>query len=226
MAEPAKIRLFWLLVAAIPAFVLGLLLFRGCGKTSPQVVTQYLPVNLDSLKATIPPDTITLPPHQITRIIRVPVPLGDSATVDSLVRVFQGQIDYYRELVAQLRGDDKDFGWNWDETVVLNTKESFYSDSITTEKYFHRWNITAEGPVKSYTYQIIPLCPMVSIPPAKKHHILLSLGGQFSEGLIRPVYSAGYGYKWMRFQAGYLPPNRTGSKSAFQVSAGVDIPLK
>ena len=225
MSATTGIKPFWLLVAAIPAFALGGLLFRGCGKTSPDVVTRYLSVNLDSLKATIPPDTIKLPGNQITRIVRVPVLLSDTMTVDSLTKAFRRQISYYEELIRQLRGDDRNFGWDWSESIVLQTKENFYADSVSTPTYFHKWNITAEGPIKGYTYQVIPFCPVPAILTPKKHHLLLGLGGLVQDGLIRPIYSAGYGYKFLRIQGGYIPKTAT-EKGAFQIQAGLDVPIK
>jgi len=228
MAEPAaKIRVFWLIVAALPAFLLGALLFRGCGKTSPEVVTRYLPVNLDSLKRTIPPDTIPAPGEQIIRIVRVPVILSDTATVDSLVRSFQSQVSYYKELIAQLRGDDKDFGWNWSESVVLQTKENFYADSVSTATYFHKWNITAEGPIRNYTYQVIPLCPVPAIITPKYHRIGLFAGLQTAQGSLRQIYGAMYRYKFLQVQAGYMPAiTKLNLSDAFQVSAGIDVGVK
>jgi len=230
MAEPAaKIRVFWLIVAAIPAFLLGALLFRGC-KPQPVTIYKEVPVNLDSLKRTIPPDTVFMPGNQIVRIVRVPFLMSDTTTIDSLIRTFQGQVSYYEELIRQLRGDDRDFGWNWSESVVLETKENFYSDSVSTATYFHRWNITAEGPIRNYTYQVIPLCPMVSIPDIRKplrHRVGLFAGLQTTEGSLRQIYGGMYRYKFVQVQVGYLPAvSKLSLSGAVQVSVGVDIGIK
>ncbi|MBK7338741.1 MAG: hypothetical protein IPJ00_22585 [Saprospirales bacterium] len=108
MSATTGIKPFWLLVAAVPAFLLGALLFRGCKGTAPEVV-RYLPVNIDSLKATIPRDTVEVPGKQVTRIVRVPVLLSDTALVDSLMDQYTEQRDYYERLLATLKGDDKGF---------------------------------------------------------------------------------------------------------------------
>jgi len=178
---------------------------------------------MDSLKATVKPDTVIVAGKQVTRIVRVPILLTDTALVDSLRRAYAGQRDYYDELIAKLKGDDKDFGWNWG-SVELETKENVYADSVTTPQFFHRWYIAAEGPIKTYSYQIIPFCPPpVTITPKapKTHFLTIGAGAQFSNEL-RPVYVGGYRWRFLHASVGYLP--KVGNESAaVQLSAGLDI---
>ncbi len=224
--QPAKIRIWWLLIVAVLALALGFLV-RGCGKKSdPVQVFKWLPVNIDSLKATIPRDTVEVPGKQVTRIVRVPVLLSDTALVDSLMREYTEQRDYFQSLLATLQGDDKDFGWNWSESVVLETKESVYADSITTPDYFHEWYISAEGPIKTYSYRVIPLCPVPAIlKPAKSHRIGAFAGLQTNAGTWRQVYGVTYRYNWAQVNAGYLP--KAGNLSAgLQFTVGADIGVK
>ncbi len=227
MEQPAKIRLFWLLIVAVLALLLGFLV-RGAfiKKPAPLQVFKYLPVNLDSLKATIPRDTVEVPGKRVTRIVRVPVLRSDTALVDSLMDQYTEQRDYYERLLVTLQGDDKDFGWNWSESVVLETKESVYADSITTPDYFHEWYISAEGPIKTYSYRVIPLCPVPAIlKPAKSHRIGAFAGLQTNAGTWRQVYGVTYRYKWAQFNAGYLP--KAGNLSAgLQFTVGADIGVK
>ncbi len=185
-------------------------------------------MDLDSLKATIPRDTVEVPGKQVTRIVRVPVLLSDTALVDSLMDQYTEQRDYYERLLATLKGDDKDFGWNWSENIILETKESVYADSITTPGYFHEWYISAEGPIKTYSYRVIPLCPVPAIlKPAKSHRIGAFAGLQTELGALRQIYGPMYRYKFLQIQAGYLPPvKKLDIPGAVQVSAGVDFGIK
>lgn len=222
-----KVKGYWLIIVAVLAGTLGALLFKGCDK--PKEVVRYLSVNLDSLKQTIAPDTIQVPVEkQITRIVKVPVLLSDTALVDSLLTQFYAQKSYYEELIHRLQNDDKDFGWNWDESVELDTRETVYEDSVSAKNYYHWWRITAEGPIKSYQYKVVPYCPAVSIPEAKQaktHRAGFLIGGQFAGNSIRPIYGAQYQYKFLNASAGYIP-KADADKAAFQIMLGATVGIK
>ena len=96
-----KVKGFWLVVVALAAGALGAFLFRGCGKT--KTVTWCPPVDMDSLRATIPPDTILVPGSQVVKFIPEKVNLKDTAAIDSLLRQFQEMQGYYAGLTDQLK---------------------------------------------------------------------------------------------------------------------------
>lgn len=228
---PAKIRLFWLLVAAIPAFILGSLLFRGCkGSELPCPA----PVNIDSLLATIPKDTLILPGEQVTTTKTRVVNLKDTAEVNQLRRELEenarysaGQLAALQKALGEYQTKEKDAAdlaaWN------MLFKANTWKDSVETATYRYWWETQAEGKLISHRFGIVPKfpdCPSCETPkPLKKHHLLLGMGGLVQDGLIRPIYLGGYGYKFLRFQGVYIPKTAT-EKSAFQVHAGLDVPIK
>lgn len=230
MSEPAKIRIWWLIVAAVPAFLLGALLFRGYkGSATPRPT-----VNMDSLLATFPKDTIILPGKQDTiRKTRV-VNLKDTAGVNALRRELEENARYS---AAQLESLKKALGEYeskerqeaglaaWNMLFRANT----WRDSVVTETYRHDWTIEAEGKILSYRFGIVPIlpdCPSCEpLPVIRKHRIGLFLGGQFQGGTIRPIYGGLYSYKWLQFGAGYLPKNTT-NPGAFQLQVGATIGIK
>ncbi|MBK6904047.1 MAG: hypothetical protein IPH04_14910 [Saprospirales bacterium] len=108
--QPAKIRLFWLLIVAVLALALGFLV-RGCGKKPGPV---YIPVDLDSLRtaweATFPKDTLILP-GQITHTTKTRVVnLKDTAEVNALRRELEENAAYSAAQLASLQGAERDFG--------------------------------------------------------------------------------------------------------------------
>ena len=234
MSEPAKIRIWWLILAAVPAFLLGALLFRGCkGSASPCPT-----VNVDSLQiawaATFPKDTIILPGRQDTiRKTRV-VNLKDTAEVNALRREL---VENERYATAQRESLEKALGEYkakdreeaglaaWNMLFRANT----WSDSVVTPTYRHNWTIEAEGKILNYRFGITPIlpdCPSCEpLPVIRKHRIGLFLGGQFSEGVIRPIYGGMYSYKWLQFGAGYLPKSVT-NPGALQLQVGATVGIK
>ena len=214
-----KLSAYWIPIAAVAAFALGALLFKGCGA---KVETQYLPINLDSLKATIKPDTVTLPGNQVTRIVRVPVLLSDTGTIDSLLAHFGEQRDYYEALIEKLNTAE-DWGWDFG-SVELPMQTTIFADSVETSRYFHKWRIEAEGPIKSYTYGILPICPQVqpiTVKTPKQHRVGPIIGGQFGGGQILPVYGVQYQYRFLTTKAAYIP-----ALSSLQLEAGFTIGIK
>jgi hypothetical protein len=219
----------WLYVAAaVAAFVLGALLFRGCQKpktSSPEIRWRVL--DLDSLKAAwgYLPDTVFLPgpERQVVRYVTVPIP--DQSTADSIASRYAELAKKYTQMEAELQAAWKD---GQGDAIEWKAEEHTYVDSITTANYFHRWEIVAEGPILSYMPQIIPFCPPAPTTKAPKlHRIGVFFGGQTASGALRPVYSGKYSYNWISVHAGYLPPvNRLSLPGEFQVSAGVEIPIR
>ena len=237
-STPTKIRSFWLPVTGSLGIVFGialaLLLFRGCKGTASPCPS----LNIDSLHtawaATFPKDTIILPGRQDTiRKTRV-VNLKDTAEVNRLRREL---IENERYATAQRESLEKALGEYkakkreeaglaaWNMLFRANT----WKDSVITPTYRHNWEIEAEGNILSYRFGITPIfpdCPSCEpLPIIRKHRIGLFLGGQFSEGVIRPIYGGMYSYKWLQFGAGYLPKSVT-NPGAFQLTAGATIGIK
>lgn len=214
----------WLyIIAAVAAFVLGALLFRGCKQPATVEVVKYLPVNLDSLKATIEPLKIEVPgpERQVVRYVTVPIP--DQTTADSIAARYAELAKKYAQMEAELQA-----AWNsgLGDVIEWGVEEHVYADSLTTPQYFHRWEIVAEGPIVSYTPQIIPFCPP---PPAAKtpklHRAGLFAGAQTMPGSLRPIVGASYGFGVIRVQAGFLPA-AYGEKAQGQILTGIEIPVK
>lgn len=230
-STPSKVRTFWLLVAAVPAFMLGALLFRGCkGAASPCPV----PVNIDSLLATVPKDTLILPGEQITTTKTRVVNLKDTAEVNALRRELEGNAQYAAGQLAALQkalGEYQEKEKDAADLAAWNMlfKANTWKDSVETATYRYWWETQAEGKLLSHRFGITPKfpdCPQCEpLKPLKKHHLLLGMGGLVQDGLIRPIYSAGYGYKIFRFQGGYIPANAS-EKSAIQIQAGIDWPIR
>lgn len=230
MSEPAKIRIWWLIVAAVPAFLLGALLFRGCKPVSSPCPA----VNMDSLLATFPKDTIILPGRQDTITKTRVVNLKDTAEVNRLRREL---VENERYATAQRESLEKALGEYkskerqeaglaaWNMLFRANT----WSDSVVTPTYRHTWTIEAEGKILNYRFGITPIlpdCPSCEpLPVIRKHRAGLFLGGQFEGGTIRPIYGGLYQYKYLTFGAGYLPKNAI-SPGAFQITAGATIGIK
>jgi len=229
-----KVRSIWIVIAALAAFALGALLFRGCGKT--KTVRYCPPVNVDSLIATLPKDTVLVPDpdNQVVKWLPRVIDLTDTAAVDSLLAVLIDQKQYYSALVDRLgeaigkRDSALADAHTELERLELIMRTNIYQDSARTEQYFHRWRIEAEGPIRSYSFGIVPICPpQPTIPKVKHHRAGLYIGGQAEGGAIRPVYTARYGYRFIGVQAAYLPKStRLGTAPAFQFSAGIDVPIR
>lgn len=212
------------IIAAVAAFVLGALLFRGCKRPATVEVVKYLPVNLDSLKATIEPLKVEVPgpERQVVRYVTVPIP--DQSTADSLAAKYAELARKYAQMEAELQA-----AWNsgFGDVIEWGVEEHVYADSVTTPQYFHRWEIVAEGPIVSYTPQIIPFCPP---PPAAKapkmQRIGIMVGAQANAGgLFRPVFGVKYGWGGLSISGAYLP--RTGTEQgAVQLMTGVEIPFR
>ena len=227
-----KVRIIWLVVAAIPAFALGLfsvLAFRSCGKPAATCP----PVNIDSIIAALPPDTILVPgpDNQVIKWFPSVIDLTDTAAVDSLLTALLDQKGYYTGLVDRLQqaiGRKDSALVDAQAKLELIMRTNVYEDSTRTDTYFHRWRIEAEGPIRAYTFGITPIFPpQVTCPPLRPHHIGFMFGGQAEGGTIRPVYSARYGYKFLTGQFGYLPSSqKLGTKTALQLSAGIEISFK
>lgn len=222
----------WAFLAVILLLLALLLRAEFCSKPEPLEVVRWRSVDLDSLKTVWGPDPDSvvspIPPfvEQVPRVIA----LRDTAAVDSLIRVFAAQRLYYSALVSRLeaavREREEAQGRLQDslDRLVLLERVSVYQDSAVTPSYFHRWKIEAEGPLRSYAYTVIPLCPDPVLPTRKNNRAFVGFGGQAQAGALRQVYVAGYGYKWAWAQVGYLPPVRSLSLGgAAQVAAGVSV---
>lgn len=217
----------WIYVAAaIAAFVLGALLFRGCQKPEVKTVevVKYLPVNLDSLKATIEPVKVEVPgpERQVLRYVTVTVTNQEQA--DSLAKAYAELANRYSQLEAELQ-----WGWFQGEGAPfdISPPRYMYTDSVTTADYFHRWEIVAEGPVVSYTPQIVPFCPPPpTLKPAKMHRAGGFVGAQTTTGgVFRPAFGAKYSWGGLSVHGAYLP--RTGTdQPAFQLLTGFEIPFR
>lgn len=220
-----------MIVVAIAAGSLGALAFKGCGKI--KTVTWCPPIDMDSLKATLPPDTILIPGpgKQVVKWQTKYVNLKDTAAVDSLRRAAKEQMEYYAGLFTRLDDAVKSR-----DTALTNAKARVeelelllrtneYSDSVKTDTYEHHWRIVADGPIRSYTYGIVPIFPpQTTIPKAKYNRVAVFAGGQAEAGAIRPIYELEYSRKWLGCKAGYLPKSKTlGTEPAFQFSTGVNI---
>lgn len=215
----------WIYVAAaVAAFALGALLFRGCKPKASATEIQWRVLDLDSLKAAwgYHPDTVFLPgpERQVLRYVTVPIP--DQTTADSIAARYAELAKKYAQMESELQA-----AWSQGQgdAVEWEVEEHVYTDSMTTPQYFHHWEIVAEGPIVSYTPQIIPFCPP---PPAAKtpklHRVGAYFGGQTAQGIIRPIYSGKYGYRFLNIHAGYLPRvNRLSLPGEFQMSAGVEF---
>lgn len=216
----------WIYVAAaVAAFALGALLFRGCKPKASAPEIQWRVLDLDSLKEAwgYHPDTVFLPgpERQVLRYVTVPIP--DQTTADSIAARYAELAKKYAQMEAELQA-----AWNsgFGDVIEWGVEEHVYTDSMMTPQYFHRWEIVAEGPIVSYTPQIIPFCPVpYTVPPkAKLHRVGAYFGGQTAQGIIRPLYSGKYGYRFLNIHAGYLPRvNRLSLPGEFQVSAGIEI---
>lgn len=214
------------LAAAVAAFVLGALLFRGCKPPKVETVTviKYQPVNIDSLKATIEPVIVEVPGPTRQVLRYVPVTITDAAQADSLMRV-------YAELAKKYAALQEELGWAWDAgdgaPIEWGVDETVYADSITTSDYFHRWEIRAQGLITGYKFGVIPFCPVpYTAPEVKKlHRAGLFVGAQTMPGGLRPIVGASYGFGVIRLQAGFLPA-AYGEKAQGQLITGIEIPVK
>lgn len=230
-STPSKVRTFYLLVVAIPAFILGALLFRGCKGIAPACPAA---IDIDSLLATIPPDTIVLPGEQVTTTKTRVVNLKDTAEVNALRRELEENAQYAAGQLAALKkalGEYQEKEKQESDLAAWNMlfKANTWKDSVETATYRYWWETTAEGKLISHRFGITPKfpdCPSCEpLPKKKDHHLLLGVGGLVQSGIVRPIYTAGYGYKIFRVQGGYIPKTTT-EKGAFQVHAGLDVPIK
>ena len=235
MSEPAaKIRIWWLIIAAVPAFLLGALLFRGCkGIAAPCPA-----VNVDSLQmawaATFPKDTIILPGKQDTiRKTRV-VNLKDTAEVNQLRRELEENAKYTAGQLAALQkalGEYQEKERQENELAAWNMlfKAQTGRDSVVTSTYRYWWETEAEGKILSHRFGITPIIPdcpgCEPLPVIRKHRAGVFLGGQFQGSELRPIYGAQYQYRFATFGVGYIPGSGI-TKSAFQVQVGATVGLK
>ncbi len=232
--QPAKIRIWWLLIVAVLAFLLGALLFRGCKGTA----SMCDPVNLDSLRtaweATFPKDTLILP-GQITHATKTRVVnLKDTAEVNALRRELEENAAYSAAQLASLqkalgeyRAKDQAAAdiaaWN----MLFKVQSS--RDSVITPTYRYWWETEAEGKILSHRFGITPILPdcpgCEPLPIIRNHRIGAFVGLQTNAGTWRQVYGVTYRYKWAQFNAGYLP--KAGNLSAgLQFTVGADIGIK
>lgn len=194
--------------------------------------------NLDSLRAaweaTFPKDTIILPGEQITTTKTRIVNLKDTAEVNQLRRELEENARYSAGQLAALQkalGEYQEKEKTESDLAAWNMlfKANTWKDSVETATYKYWWETQAEGKLISHRFGItpkLPDCPSCEpLPKRKDHHLLLGIGGLVQDGLIRPIYMGGYGYKFLRFQGGYIPATAS-QKSAFQLQAGVDWPIK
>jgi hypothetical protein len=206
------------IIAAVAAFILGALLFRGCQKPEVRTVVKYMPVNLDSLKGAYPPDTVFLPgpERQVLRYVTVTVTSQEQA--DSLASAYAELANRYSQLEAELQA-----AWSQGQGDLIEwgVEQHTYIDSITTPQYFHRWEIVAEGPIVSYVPQIIPFCPPAPAAKAAKAHRVGAWMGMQTGKAIVPIFGISYRNKYFFTTAGYLP-----GPKAFQAGVGIDIGVK
>lgn len=200
---------------------------RGGGECPPEVV------RVDTLEVR---DTMIVPGPggQYVKEVPVAVVLADTALVDSLVRVFEEQRQYFADLVDRLEDAKREKEEELKATrgelerVELLVKRNVFEDSVRTENYRHRWKIEAEGPILSYQWEMEPFCPVVA-PGVKerRHRVGAGVGLQTAGGAWRQVYYGAYGYKWAQVQAAYVAGVRAaGVPWEVQVTAGLNIPLK
>ena len=213
------------IIAAVAAFVLGALLFRGCKQPATVEVVKYLPVNLDSLKATIEPVIVEVPGPERQVVRYVPVTITSQEQSDSIRKVYDDLAKRYASLQDEL-------SWAWDagegQPIEWGQDETVYADSVTTPDYFHRWEIRAAGPITGYKFGVLPFCPEPVAPPAevkKLHRAGLFAGAQTIPGGLRPIVGASYGFGVLKVQAGFLP-SIAGEKAQGQLITGVEIPFK
>lgn len=232
--QPAKIRLFWLLIVAVLALLLGFLV-RGCGKKPGPV---YIPVDLDSLRtaweATFPKDTLILP-GQITHTTKTRVVnLKDTAEVNALRRELEENAAYSAAQLASLqkalgeyRAKDQAAAdiaaWN----MLFKVQSS--RDSVITPTYRYWWETEAEGKILSHRFGITPILPdcpgCEPLPVIRNHRIGAFAGLQTNAGTLRQVYGVTYRYKWAQVNAGYLP-KADNLSAGLQFTIGADIGIK
>ncbi len=234
--QPAKIRLFWLLIVAVLALALGFLV-RGCGKKSGPV---YIPVDLDSLRtaweATFPKDTLILP-GQITHTTKTRVVnLKDTAEVNALRRELEenaaysaAQLESLQKALGEYRAKDQAAAdiaaWN----MLFKVQSS--RDSVITPTYRYWWETEAEGKILSHRFGITPIlpdCPRCEpLPVIRKHRIGAFAGLQTTEGALRSAFGVSYRNRMLNIQAGYLPPvEKLDLSGAVQIGIGADIGVK
>lgn len=222
-----KIKDWVYIIAAVAAFVLGALLFRGCKPAKIETVTviKYQPIDIDSLKATIEPVIVEVPGPARQVVRYVPVTITDQAQADSLMGV-------YAELAKKYAALQDELGWAWDSgdgaPIEWGQDETVYADSVTTKDYFHRWEIRAAGPITGYKFGVLPFCPELPAPVAevkKLHRAGLFVGAQTMPGGLRPIVGASYGFGVIRLQAGFLP-SAYGEKAQGQLITGIEIPFR
>lgn len=213
----------WLYIAGLTLLAVLLLRAEFCTKPKTVEVTRWQVPNMDSLKALIEPETIRVPVEKVVTKY-VTLTITDQASADSLAQVYADLAKRYADLQTELQ-------WAWlqgeGEGIEWEAQEQVYADSVTTPDYFHKWEIRAEGPINSYAYSVIPLCPAVYVPEVKNkmHRIGLLAGGQTMPDGLRPIFGATYGYGPIRLHGGYLPTAQ-GQKAQGQVLLGIEIPVR
>lgn len=220
--------LLYFIVSYSAVILLTVLLVKQCGKP-PKVETvtvmKYQPINLDSLKATIEPVIVEVPGPARQVVRYVPVTITDAAQADSLMQV-------YAELAKKYAALQDELGWAWDAgdgaPIEWGQDETVYSDSITTQDYFHRWTIRAQGPITGYEFGIKAFgqpIPFVEPVQPKLHRAGLFAGAQTMPGGLRPIVGASYGFGVLKVQAGFLP-SIAGEKAQGMVLTGIEIPFR
>lgn len=216
----------WLYIAGIALLAVLLLRAEFCSKPKASALEiQWRVLDLDSLKEAwgYSPDTVFLPgpERQVLRYVTVPIP--DQTTADSIAARYAELAKKYAQMESELQA-----AWSQGQGNVVEweVEEHVYTDSVTTPQYFHRWEIVAEGPIISYTPQIIPFCPPAPTAKAPKlHRAGLFAGGQTMPGGLRPILGASYGFGVLKVQAGFLPA-AYGEKAQGQITTGVEIQFR
>jgi hypothetical protein len=219
----AKDIIYLLAIGALAA-----LLLRECARKPQTVeVVRVQTIDLDSLKRTIPPDVVIVPgpERQVLRYVTVTITSKEQA--DSLMREYDAIAKQFGDLQTELQ-------WRWmsgdgEPPFEIQEPEHAYADSVKTDEYFHRWAITAKGPITSYSFGIIPFCETQEpCPDPKKparHRIGAYFGGQTSASITRPVYALKYSRGWASVQGGYIPSGG-GQPEAGQILVGLEIPIR
>jgi hypothetical protein len=211
----------WAWLAGILLLAVLLLRAEFCNPPKTVEVVKWKMIDLDSLKVTMPRDTVFIPGPERQVLRYVTVTVTSQAQADSLAKAYAELANRYQQLETELQ-----WGWLQGEGYPFEfSKPAYtYADSVTTPDYFHRWAISAEGPITAYEYGVLPICPPVPPVPvsqAQKAHRIGAWMGMQAGATVSPVFGISYRNKYFFTTAGYV----TGPK-AVQVGLGIDIGVK